>query len=164
MNRNFAAEEWDNIPKDIWREARKETHDLADYDRPIRIYGSDRDGEVLSLARHHIKESFLEGDIHIQKLDITNLASRFQYGCIICNPPYGERLGEKSEVEKLYRDMGRVFAKLDTWSYYIITSHPGFENLFARKADKKRKLYNGRIQCNYYQYHGPRPPRSEDNA
>ncbi len=164
MNRNFAAEEWDNIPKDIWREARKETHDLADYDRPIRIYGSDRDGEDLSLARHHIKESFLEGDIHIQKLDITNLASRFQYGCIICNPPYGERLGEKSEVEKLYRDMGRVFAKLDTWSYYIITSHPSFENLFARKADKKRKLYNGRIQCNYYQYHGPRPPRSEDNA
>lgn len=162
MNRSFSAEEWDAIPKELWREARKETHDLADYDRPVRIYGSDVDGEVLSLARYHIKEMFLEEDVHIQKLDVKDLASRFQYGCIVCNPPYGERLGEKREVEKLYRTMGKVFSQLDTWSYYIITSHPDFEEHFGKKADKKRKLYNGRIQCNYYQYYGPRPPRTNE--
>ncbi|AKL97113.1 RNA methyltransferase YpsC [Clostridium aceticum] len=162
MNRGFVSEEWEAISKNIWREARKETHDLANYDKSIRVYGSDIDAEVLSLARYHIGEAFLEEDVHIQKLDIRDLRSRFQYGCIICNPPYGERLGEKQEVEKLYKTMGKVFEGLDTWSHYIITSHPEFEKFFGKKADKKRKLYNGRIQCNYYQYYGPRPPKGQD--
>lgn len=159
MNRNFASEEWPIIPKKLWRDARKETHDLADYDRPLRIYGSDIDGEVLSLARYHIREAGVEEDVHVQKLPVSELRSRFDYGCIICNPPYGERLGERRQVEKLYEEMGKVFSKLDTWSHYIITSHPQFEKYFGKKADKKRKLYNGRIQCNYYQYYGPRPPK-----
>ncbi|SDK87187.1 THUMP domain-containing class I SAM-dependent RNA methyltransferase [Natronincola ferrireducens] len=162
MNRNFAAEEWEYISREVWREARKEAHDLANYDRPLRVYGSDIDGEVLSLARHHIGEAFLEDDIHVQKLDIKDLGSRFEYGCIVCNPPYGERLGERREVENLYKTMGKVFDKLDTWSHYIITSHPEFEKLFGKKADKKRKLYNGRIECNYYQYYGPRPPKTNE--
>jgi len=163
MNREFAAEDWSTISKDLWGEARKETHDLADFDRPLRIYGSDIDGEVLSLARYHIREAFLEDDIYVQKLDVKELKSRFDYGCIICNPPYGERLGERKQVEELYKTMGRVFNQMDTWSHYIITSHPKFEDLFGKKSDRKRKLYNGRIQCNYYQYYGPRPPRQEEN-
>lgn len=162
MNRNFAAEEWQSLSKELWREARKETHDLANYDRPLRIYGSDIDKDVLSLARYHIREAFVEEDVHVQKLDVKELKSRFDYGCIICNPPYGERLGGRKEVEEIYKTMGKVFSEMDTWSHYIITSHPKFEDLFGRKSDRKRKLYNGRIQCNYYQYHGPRPPRKNN--
>ncbi|MCC5912087.1 MAG: class I SAM-dependent RNA methyltransferase [Clostridiaceae bacterium] len=162
MNRNFIAEEWDIISKDIWREARKETHDLANYNRKLRIYGSDIDGEALSLARHHIQEAFVEEDVHVQKLDLKDLGSRFEYGCIVCNPPYGERIGEIEEVEKLYKTMGKVFSNLDTWSHYIITSHAGFETYFGKKADRKRKLYNGRIECNFYQYYGPRPPKNRE--
>jgi putative N6-adenine-specific DNA methylase len=164
INRNFASEEWEVFPKTHWREARKEGHDLADLDKTLKIYGSDIDGEVLNLARYHIKEAFLEEDIFVQKLDVKELKSRFHYGCIICNPPYGERLGEREEVENLYRKMGEVFGQLDTWSHYIISSHPDFEKLFGKKADKKRKLYNGRIQCNYYQYFGPRPPAQKTNT
>ena len=164
MNRNFTAEDWGIIPKALWREARKETHDLAKYDRRLRIYGSDIDGEVLSLARFHIEEAGLEEDIHVQKLPLTELKSRFDYGCVICNPPYGERLGEKKEVEELYKNMGKVFGAMVTWSHYIITSHPEFELFYGKKADKKRKLYNGRIECNYYQYYGPRPPKRLDAA
>lgn len=162
MNRTFAAEAWPVIPRELWREARKETHDLADYDRPLRIYGSDIDGEVLKLARHHIEEAQLEDAIHVQKLPVASLSSRFEYGCIICNPPYGERLGEAEEVANLYRQMGKVFSAMDTWSHYIITSHPEFEALYGKKADRRRKLYNGRIECTYYQYQGPRPPREKD--
>ena len=165
MNRNFTAEDWTMIPKALWREARKETHDLAKYDRKLRIYGSDIDGEVLSLARFHIEEAGLADDIHVQKLPLEELKSRFDYGCVICNPPYGERLGEKFEVEELYKKMGKVFGAMETWSHYIITSNPEFEQLYGKRADKKRKLYNGRIECNYYQYYGPRPPRRlEDNV
>ncbi|WP_026476973.1 THUMP domain-containing class I SAM-dependent RNA methyltransferase [Alkaliphilus transvaalensis] len=159
MNRSFVSEEWPVIPKDLWRQARKETHDLAQYDRPLRIYGSDIDGEVLKLARYHIEEAMLEDEIHVQKLPVSELASRFDYGCIICNPPYGERLGEVEEVARIYKDMGKVFRKMDTWSQYVITSNPEFETHYGKKADKKRKLYNGRIECTYYQYYGPRPPR-----
>lgn len=161
MNRGFASEGWQVLSKDIWREARKETHDLADYGRSLRIYASDIDKDVLSLARYHAGEAFLDEDIHIQRLGVDEIRSRFDYGCIICNPPYGERLGERKEVEDIYKTMGRVFGEMNTWSHYIITSHPKFEELFGKKSDKKRKLYNGRIQCNYYQYHGPRPPRQE---
>ncbi|SES94082.1 putative N6-adenine-specific DNA methylase [Natronincola peptidivorans] len=160
MNRSFVSEEWEVISKELWRDARKETHDLANYNRPLRIYGSDIDGEVMSLARYHSKEAFVEEEVHFQKLDVKDLKSRFEYGCIITNPPYGERLGERKEVEKLYKTMGKVFNQLDTWSHYVITSHPQFEELFGKKADRKRKLYNGRIQCNYYQYYGPRPPKN----
>jgi putative N6-adenine-specific DNA methylase len=87
------------------------------------------------------------------------MRSRHKYGYVICNPPYGERLGEIQEAERLYQEMRRVFGALDTWSFYVLTSHPKFEQLFGRQTDKKRKLYNGRIQCNFYQYFGPRPPR-----
>ncbi|KAB3540950.1 class I SAM-dependent RNA methyltransferase [Alkaliphilus pronyensis] len=159
INRNFVSEEWNVIPKSLWWEARKEAHDLAQYDRPLRIYGSDIDGEVLKLARYHIGEAGLEDDIHVQRLGVEDLASRFQYGCTICNPPYGERIGDSKEVDNLYINMGKVFTSMDTWSHYIITSHPSFEGLYGKKADRKRKLYNGRIQCTYYQYYGPRPPK-----
>ena len=143
-------------------DARKETHDLAKYDRPLRIYGSDIDGEVLSIARYHAREAMVDEDVYFQKLSVADLRSRFEYGCIITNPPYGERIGERDEVEELYKTMGNVFNQMDTWSKYIITSHKGFEQLYGKKADRRRKLYNGRIECQYYQYQGPRPPRKEE--
>jgi len=87
------------------------------------------------------------------------IALQGEYGKIICKPPDGERLGEREQVEKVYQEMGVVFAKLESWSYYIITAHPEFERLFGRTVSKKRKLYNGDIKVDYYQYFGPRPPR-----
>jgi len=111
------------------------------------------------MARYHAKAAGVEQHIHFQRMPLSEVKSRFKYGYIICNPPYGERLGEAGDAEKLYREMGRVFGELDTWSYYVLTSHPRFEKLFGRKAEKRRKLYNGRIECQYYQYWGPRPPR-----
>ncbi len=78
---------------------------------------------------------------------------------MITNPPYGERLGEQKEVERVHRDIFNVSKLLDTWSFYVLTSHPGFERYFGRQADKRRKLYNGRIECTFYQFFGPKPPR-----
>ncbi|MCX7708274.1 MAG: class I SAM-dependent RNA methyltransferase [Clostridia bacterium] len=158
ISREFAAERWPVIPEKLWQEARKEARDLAKMDRELRIHGSDIDDEVMSLARYHAKQAGVESQIHLQRMPMADLKSRYKYGFIICNPPYGERLGEDREVERLYKQMGSVFKTLDTWSYYVLTSHPGFEKLFGRNADKKRKLYNGRLQCNYYQYFGPKPP------
>ena len=159
IKRSFTAENWGNIPPGLWKQAREEAHDTVRKDCELRINGSDIDDEVMSLARYHAREAGVEKDIHLQRMPMADISSRFKYGFIICNPPYGERLGEAREIEKLYRQMGMVFKALDTWSYYILASHPQFESLFGRRADKKRKLYNGRIMCNYYQFYGPPPPR-----
>lgn len=161
MNREFVAEEWPNISKQMWQEARRETHDLAQYDRELDIRGTDIDEKVLKLARCNAEEAMVDQLVHLQQMPMSELQTKKKYGKIICNPPYGERLGEKEEVDRLYREMGKVFTKLDTWSYYIITSHPEFEALFGKQASKKRKLYNGRIKVDYYQYFGPRPPKSK---
>jgi len=164
LKRSFAAEAWPGIPETFWKEAREEANDLAEYGKELRIRGSDISEEAMRLARYHAREAGVESYIHLQRMNVTDISSRYKYGFIICNPPYGERLGEMREVEKLYRQMGKVFSTLDTWSYYIITSHPEFEKHFGRKADKKRKLYNGRIMCNYYQYFGPPPPKKDTGA
>jgi len=159
LKREFDAEKWHMIPGILWTKAREEAMDKMRKDQELRIQGSDISEEAMSLARYHAKQAGVESHIHLQRMPVADISSRYKYGFIICNPPYGERLGEMKEVEKLYRQMGTVFRKFDTWSYYVLTSHPEFEKLFGRKADKKRKLYNGRIMCNYYQFYGPPPPR-----
>jgi putative N6-adenine-specific DNA methylase len=159
MNREFASENWPIIPREIWREARKETHDLARYDEPLEIIGTDIDEEALKIARANAEEAMVRDSIHFQRMDMRDLKTKKKYGKIICNPPYGERIGEEKEVERLYRDMGAVYSTLDTWSYYIITSNENFEQLFGKPASKKRKLFNGNLKVDYYQYFGPRPPK-----
>lgn len=157
--RSFVSEDWPQIPVSTWKDARDEAMDLFNYDADFRVLGSDIDGEVLRFARHNTSQFGLEDYISFQKLPVEELKSSKSYGTIICNPPYGERLGREKEIEKLYREMGRVFKAMDSWSYYILTAHPDFQKLFGRMADKNRKLYNGRILCYYYMYFGPKPPR-----
>lgn len=159
LNRKFVSEDWYFIPNGTWKNVRKEAYEAIEYDRELDIYGYDIDGRVAKIAMNNSIEAGVDDCIHFQQRPVAELSTRKKYGYIICNPPYGERLSEKREVEKLYKEMGKVFSNLDTWSYYILTSHEGFQENFGKKATKNRKLYNGRIKCYYYQYFGPKPPR-----
>ncbi len=159
INRSFVSEDWPSIPKELWRAEREEADKLAQLDRRLYIIGTDIDPQVLRVARRNAEAAGVGKYIHFQARPLSELSSQRKYGKIICNPPYGERIGERKEVAKLYREMGQVFQQLDTWSFYILTSHPQFEKLFGRQATKRRKLYNGNIQVQFYQYFGPRPPR-----
>ncbi|OPY63239.1 MAG: Ribosomal RNA large subunit methyltransferase K [Pelotomaculum sp. PtaU1.Bin065] len=164
LRREFDAEKWPAVPARLWREARQEAEDAIRRERQLTIRGTDMDKDVLSLARYHARLAGVEDRIHWQQSPVAGLRARQKYGYIICNPPYGQRLEDLPTVSRLYREMGQVFQTLDTWSFYILTAHRDFEKLFGRRADKKRKLYNGRIQCNYYQFFGPRPPRRDSAA
>lgn len=157
LNRDFDAEKWPQLPAKIWLQARAEARDSILTNQPLGIMGFDLDGQALELARYHARQAGLESSLSFQKQPVSDLRSNYHYGFLITNPPYGERLSEKVEVENLYRQMGTVFKELDTWSFYVLTSHPGLERLLGRKADKRRKLYNGRIQCTYYQFYGLKP-------
>ncbi|NMB45182.1 MAG: class I SAM-dependent RNA methyltransferase [Firmicutes bacterium] len=164
LNRSFASEQWPQVPRELWEEVRQEARELARFDHNLQIIGTDIDAEVLKIARRNAEAAGLTELIHFQAGPMHKLSSRRKYGKIICNPPYGERLGERDNVAELYRDMGRVFGKLDTWSFYVLTSNPDFEQLFGRPSTKRRKLYNGNMKVNLYQYYGPRPPKPKRNS
>ena len=161
VNRTFVSEEWPAIDASVWQEARDEAESSVRDKPDFTLIGYDIDENVLNLARHHAKQAGVFDDIYFQPQELAKLSTKRKYGCLITNPPYGERLGDSQEVDALYRDMNRVFPDLDTWSLYVLTAHSEFEQLVGRKADRRRKLYNARIPCTYYQYLGPRPPRSE---
>ncbi|MDR3542876.1 MAG: class I SAM-dependent RNA methyltransferase [Desulfosporosinus sp.] len=159
LKRSFAAEKWPNIPKALWQEAWQEALDLWDRKASLHIYGSDIDPNALNLARTHALEAGVEDVIHFQRLPVAEVRSRFKYGHMLANPPYGERLGDVKAVEGLYLELGETFKRLENWSLHMLTTHQFPERLIGRRWDKSRKLYTGRLECHYFQFFGPRPPR-----
>jgi len=161
LDRNFAAQEWDKIPKEYWSEAKKDALKAIDNETKLHILGCDIDKKAILRARDNAANFGLEDDIAFFNKDFRESELNNEYGVVITNPPYGERIGEKEEVAELYKDLGIKFKELDTWSTYVITSDEKFEIHYGKRADKKRKLYNGRIKVDYYQYYGPRPKKEE---
>lgn len=159
FNREFVSEQWDWIGQDRWDLAIQEAEDLANYDQELWIQGSDIDHRMLQIAERNAEEAGFSGLIQFKQMQVKDFSVRGEYGVIVGNPPYGERLGEKKQVEQMYRDMGKAFAALDTWSVYMLTSNPDFEKLYGKPATKKRKLFNGFIRTDYYQFFGPKPPK-----
>lgn len=153
LKRTFVSEEWHQIRKQVWDEVRNDTSALVK-DSDFRILASDVDGYVLKKARANAQNAGVADCIAFQKLPVSEFRSGKRHGYVICNPPYGERVGEEKEVENIYRAMGETFLRLDSWSFFILTAHTGFERCFGKKADNNRKLYNGDIKCYYHQYRG----------
>jgi putative N6-adenine-specific DNA methylase len=159
--RTFDSERWPLVPPEVWQEARQEADDLLVRDRQLQIVGSDISPEAIKLARFHAEQAGLSEHVRFEVKPVKDFKAEGEYGFIITNPPYGERLGEEKEVEQLYREMGEAFAKAPTWSAFVLTSFERFEHFYGKPAGKKRKLYNGRIRCDLYQYPGPRRPRPQ---
>ena len=160
IQRTFLAEAWQDIyPEKSWAQARQEAHDIQNKDIEMNIQGYDLDGEIIKAARQNARLAGVEPLIHFQQKPLSDLSNSKKYGFIITNPPYGERLEEKKELPGLYKEMGKVFSALDSWSYYIITSYEEAQKYIGRQADKNRKIYNGMIKTYYYQYMGPKPPK-----
>ncbi|MCA9079776.1 MAG: class I SAM-dependent RNA methyltransferase [Planctomycetaceae bacterium] len=158
-NRQFTADKWPQVPAALWREAAQEAKDLEIHKLPFAIAGSDIDGKAIKLARKSAQEAGVAGDVQFTVRDFVDMPSSRDYGVLIANPPYGERMSDRESVAKINRDLGELLTMLDTWSYYILTAAPFFERQFGRRADRRRKLYNGKIECTYYQYTGPKPPQ-----
>ncbi|MBM4762074.1 class I SAM-dependent RNA methyltransferase [Bacillus sp. B15-48] len=161
FNREFISEQWGLIPQSIWNEARNEAEDMAKYDQPLDVTGSDIDHRMVTISQENAFEAGLGDLISFKQMRVQDFTTNKEYGVIASNPPYGERLGEKPAVEQMYREMGKVLLPLDTWSIYIMTSNEQFEQLFGKPATKKRKLFNGFIRTDFYQYWGKRPPREK---
>ncbi len=159
LNRSFAFEHWTGFDVDM-DELRGQAR-AAINDAPLTISGFDIDPEAIKLCRYHAKAAGVEDCIHFQCMDMREVSSRYSYGVIVTNPPYGERLLDDKQVDRLMRDFGKVCAALNEWSLYLISSYPFLERAIGKQADKTRKLYNGKLQCRLYQFMGAKPPKKE---
>ncbi|MDQ2086100.1 class I SAM-dependent RNA methyltransferase [Herbivorax sp. ANBcel31] len=159
LNRSFASQQWPVIGKDIWKEERRIAFSAIDQDLDLKIYASDISPEAIELSKENAFEAGVDDCIEFFTSDFKDVKLKDKYGVIISNPPYGERISQKKEVDNLYKELGKTFETYSTWSKYILSSVEEFENLYGKKANKKRKFYNGNIKVDYYQFFGPKPPR-----
>ena len=151
LNRSFAAQHWASLDKMLWLDAADEAMD-KEFHGHYDIWGGDIDPAAVELARHNAELAGVEDCIRFEVADAGKFHRDSEYGQLVTNPPYGERLMEKREAEALYTAFGAAYAKTEHWRLYLLSSHTEFERAFGRPADKKRKLYNGRLQCNVYMY------------
>ncbi|MAE65611.1 MAG: DNA methyltransferase, partial [Phycisphaeraceae bacterium] len=157
LQRAFAAESWPALDADAWPRAREEAKAAARACAEGIIIGCDVDVDALTIAQRHAIRAGVADSIRFRPTAFTDLEPTGEHGCLITNPPYGERLEDRREVLDLYRQIPLVLRRLPTWSFFILTSWKDFEDLAGRRADRRRKLYNATIQCTYYQFHGPKP-------
>ena len=163
MNRSFLSEDWKQIiPRKCWYEAMDEAQEMVDDTVSVDIQGYDLDPEVIKAARANAELAGVAHMIHFQQRAVADLSHPKKYGFIITNPPYGERLEDKADLPKLYTEIGQSFAKLDSWSMFLITSYADTEKYIGRKADKNRKIYNGMLKTYFYQFLGPKPPKKRN--
>ena len=156
---SFCRRGWEAIPADLWREERQQAYEAVDWDKPLEIYGYDIDSNAVRAAEENAAEAGVTDDIVFERHDRAAIDSGGQEGgIIITNPPYGERIGDRRSIEKLYAGWAGFLAETPTWSCFVITPDKTIENkVFGRPANRRRKLFNGRLEVCYYQYHGEKP-------
>lgn len=160
MDRTFLAQQWrELVPEKCWRDALEEAREQVDLSVATDIQGYDIDGEIIKAARENARLAGVEQMIHFQQRAVSELSHSGKYGFIVTNPPYGERLEEKSALPEIYRTLGERFSQLDTWSLYLITNFEDAQRCIGRQAAKNRKIYNGMLKTYFYQYPGPKPPK-----
>lgn len=162
LAREFASQKWNAVPEEIWKEERKKAYSAIDYDADVRIMASDIDKKAVEAAMANAEEAGVDDCIEFSTADFNKIASPEKYSVIICNPPYGERIGDKAQMQKAYAHMKKLMEADPTLSAYIITADKDIEEAIKpREPDRRRKLYNGRIETCYYQYYGQRPPKQD---
>jgi putative N6-adenine-specific DNA methylase len=162
LQRTFAAEEWPAVPQEAWETVREAATAAIDHTGELQIYGYDVDPAAIAVAHNNARRAGVGQDIHFEEKDIHDLWIDQQYGILISNPPYGRRMAEYREINAIYITLNKMLRKKRGWSVYILTADDKFRNYFKRgRPDRVRKLFNGNIRVNYYQYYGEKQPRSE---
>ena len=151
LNRNFAAEKYPWMSQSAWEQAKEEAKDL-EFNGKYQIMGSDNDPTCVSLAFANARKAGVFDCVTFKDGDATKMSLPTDSGILVCNPPYGERMMEQASAQRLYRELGKHLKFANNWKQFVITSEPEFEYYFGRRADKKRKFYNGKIKCDYYMF------------
>ena len=166
LGRKFASSDWNIIGDEIWKEERAAAYGAADYEVDVTIYASDIDHKAVDAARTNADAAGVLDDIQTAQLDITEYEPgelRSEYAVVISNLPYGERIGDQETIQKIYKSIKRLMKECPRWSFFLISSDKELEKSIGRKADRRRKLYNGNIETQFYQFHGEKPQWKKEN-
>lgn len=155
LNRKFASEDWEMIPREMWKEERKSAFEAVNYDADLRIFAFDVDGRAIEAATENAIEAGVDDCIVFKRMNMNRIEAKEPGGIIITNPPYGERIGEEKQIENIYKKYREFYGENPTWSLFMVTTDKNVEDkIMGRPADRRRKLYNGRLEVCYYQFHG----------
>lgn len=154
LKRNFAFEDWDWVDKDIIKQAREQAQAAIKKDIDLDISGYDIDGSMIEIAKENAVQAGVQDIVNFKQMAVKDFKTDKINGVIVANPPYGERLSDKEHVHQLYQQMGKLYQPLTSWSKYILTSDLQFEQFYGTKATKRRKLYNGSLRTDFFQYWG----------
>lgn len=160
FNRDFACESFAWVDPKLAQMVRDKADSQANYDIELDIWGYDIDGKMIEIAKQNALEAGLAASVNFKQMALKDFKTTKEYGVIVANPPYGERLSDQASVRQLYKQMRQVYQPLTTWSKYILTSDLEFETYYGQKASKRRKLYNGSLRTDLFQYWGKRKPRN----
>ena len=162
LNRKFASQEWDIIDQGLWKEEKKKAYEAIEYDKDLRIKASDINPEAIEAATENAIEAGVDECIEFQLKDVADMERYEPQGIVITNPPYGARIGDDEGIEKIYKSLRKFFKENKDWSLFLITTDEDLEEkVMGRKADRRRKLFNGRLKTCYYQFHGEKPARRD---
>lgn len=161
LGRRFASDEWDFIPAEIWKDERAKAYGAADYDKELNIRGYDVNRKAVAASNANAEEAGVSEDMEFFHMSMEKFNPETEYGVVISNLPYGIRVGTDPEIQKIYEKFKQLMADNPTWSFFLITSDKELEKALDRKADRRRKLYNGTIETQFYQFHGTKPKRKE---
>lgn len=162
LSRSFASEEWEAIPENLWKEERKKAFNAINNDVQLKIFGSDINPQAVKAARLNAEEAGVDGCIKFYTADVSALRTKSERGVLITNPPYGQRIGDQEAIDKIYQSYSRFFKENPTWSLFVITADKTIEKkAMGRPAERRRKLYNGRLEVCYYQFHGEKPKKTD---
>lgn len=161
LGRRFASDEWDFIPAEIWKDERAKAYGAADYDKELNIRGYDVNRKAVAASNANAEGAGVSEDMEFFHMSMENFNPETEYGVVISNLPYGIRVGTDPEIQKIYEKFKQLMADNPTWSFFLITSDKELEKALDRKADRRRKLYNGTIETQFYQFHGTKPKRKE---
>ncbi len=162
LSRSFASEEWEAIPENLWKEERKKAFNAINNDVQLKIFGSDINPQAVKAARLNAEEAGVDDCIKFYTADVSALRTKSERGVLITNPPYGQRIGDQEAIDKIYQSYSRFFKENPTWSLFVITADKTIEKkAMGRPAERRRKLYNGRLEVCYYQFHGEKPKKTD---
>ena len=162
LSRSFASEEWEAIPGNMWKEERKKAFNAINNDVQLKIFGSDINPQAVKAARLNAEEAGVDDCIKFYTADVSALRTKSERGVLITNPPYGQRIGDQEAIDKIYQSYSRFFKENPTWSLFVITADKTIEKkAMGRPAERRRKLYNGRLEVCYYQFHGEKPKKTD---
>jgi putative N6-adenine-specific DNA methylase len=161
LNRAFSGETFARLPKSLWQAAREAAQAQILTDSHFEAYASDIDEDILDLTYENALRAGVEPHLNIFQADARDIRRLDRRGTVVCNPPYGERMGERQDIEVLYRQMGQSFRSLEPWQIYILTSCDRFEKLYGREADRVKRLHNGMLPCFLYEYYKPQDDKRQ---